>query len=150
MTGQNTARPPHSEQNGALAVVDDIRFRRGVGSPLPATNGAALHPPCTRGGPNFFHPAPERGLPVAAGTARVLSGGPGVSAHRSLGRERGTAAFFQFGLTARQLGGNRGGQGSKRRPGIGLLPHANQHEVRNVRFVGKAFQSNGEVHERGY
>jgi len=63
MTGQNTARPPHSEQTGMLAVVDDIRFRHRAVSPLSVANGGRPCPPCLGAAPNFI------------GRSRVATGG---------------------------------------------------------------------------
>lgn len=175
-TGQAfTARPPHSEQNGALAVVDYVSGRALF--PPHGTGGADLPPHVIEVGPNLG----ERGASVPFGAGGRLQGvlplhliragkcnrvGHVTIAAPTLGRSRrsshrhdttaaggvraASGGLFQFGLTARQLGGNRGGQGSKVSPRIGLLPHVQQHEVRNVRFVGKAFQTNGEDHERGY
>lgn len=151
MTGQNTARPPHSEQNGVLAVINHVSGR----APLPphGTGGADLPPHVIEVGPNYL-PRRKRNRTVIA-DCRALDLGSGAPPRRvlggSLGLRAGAAVLLQFGLTLRgKFGDYALRQGSKVSPRIGLLPHANQHEVRDVRFVGKVFQSNGEVHERGY
>ena len=144
-TGSITARPPHSTKSYVRAVVDDIRFRRRVVSPLPATNGGRPHPPCNRTAPNLF-PRRKCNRTVIA-DCRALDLGSGAPPRRVLGGGTGgasllcrAAVLLQFGLTLRgKFGDYALRQGSKRRPVLGAL-HGFNHGATDEREAVKHSQ----------
>ena len=88
MTGQYTARPPHSEKSYVLAVVDDVLVSGTALSPSREPDGGGPCPPCLRGRRHSL-PRRKRNRPVmsdcraldlgsgAPPTERVLGGGTG-------------------------------------------------------------------------
>lgn len=140
MTGL-VERSPRHEQTGLLAVVDDV-------------SGTALSPSRRTGGADLFSLSPEvraNSFPRRLGNRRRLSGPiastttwgvvPSSRGARALGGGTGgasllcrAAVIFQFGLTARELGSDLRGQGTKGLPCVVVL-HAQQHEASDAREV---------------